>query len=72
MDMQLRVDAIMIKVIYIPNEESESKLGRGVEWRGFTVGLIPRRTRMTSDKADKNVPETVLKFGRLLFRFNLP
>lgn len=27
----VRVDAIMIKVIYIPDEESESKLGRGVE-----------------------------------------
>lgn len=32
MDIQLRVDAIMIKVIYIPDEESESKLGlRGAE-----------------------------------------
>lgn len=63
----------MIKVIYIPDEESESKLGRGVERRGFTVGLILWRTRMTSDKADKNVnpnPETVLKFRRSLFRFN--
>lgn len=37
MDMQLRVDAIMIKVIYIPDEESESKLGRAT--RGFTARL---------------------------------
>jgi len=34
---------MMIKVIYIPGEESEYKLGRD-EWRGFTVEFISRRT----------------------------